>query len=168
MIMMIRVVGGCIPHYAPRVIYQERRIHTGLEGTPGQNFALHDGYIGKQVCTVLHNGGIGELGHRDTRAVAETGATGIECVASRVDVLTKAFVAVVATGHVGLASIDRYVSCLVNEFVGSTGRSSVTTARHLGATIQQKLHRQVEFFATFQVAPFDEHGLTDLDAISQC
>jgi hypothetical protein len=140
MIVVIGFVGGCVPHDATRIVLEGCRVDRRFHGTPEENLGLHGKHI-VMVGSVFGHGGVRKLCHGLAVSTCYsttvcTRAARIERGTGRVDVGTETVITIRGTGNVRLTRIVGNESILLDEFVSSRRRATVTATRNIGSTIE--------------------------------
>jgi hypothetical protein len=153
MIVMIGFVGGRVPQDSAGIVLEGYRVDRRFHGTTNENLGFHGKNI-VPVDTVLGHGRVGKLCHRLTMRMAtaksarsrsrsrsrsrprRTRPARIEWGTGRVDVGTESFFTVRGTSDIRLTRIEGDKSILLDEFVSSRGRATVTATRDVGSTIK--------------------------------
>lgn len=125
--VMIRPVLGGIPQDAAREVPNRLRIHRRHDGTTYVNLG-HNGGCVVSIDPILGHGRIRKALHGVACARRQARPENVERRASGIDMRTEAFCAIRGASNVGLAGINRDVSKVVNELIGSRGRSTMAAA----------------------------------------
>jgi hypothetical protein len=138
MIVVIRFVGGCVPHDSTRIFLERCRVDRRFHGTTNENLGLHGKHI-VMVGAVFGHGRVGKLCDSFTAPTCYpvcARAARIEWGTGRVDVGTESIITIRGTGNVRLTRIVGNESILLDEFVRSRRRATVTAPRNIGSTIE--------------------------------
>lgn len=108
---------------------------------------------------ILGHGSVGEIVYF-CACTAHSGKR-ITCLArvgggaGGVNVLAEAFIGLFRTRHVGLACIIRDVASFLNELVGASVVTTVTTSSHFSSAVENELDRKIDFISSAETGNLD-------------